>query len=359
MTLSEMKPGWYRINDRNHFQYFDGKNLDKSDFQIIEVSEDVKFFIGPRKGPRTKPQRFLLILLGWLTLIVNFFLIGIFSSLGGASVDANSIEGFARIVGLILIAIMCTQVGYRWFDAFFCLIPIYGVYFIGKIMWRGSVLPHRYWNIRGSNTAYDLDLLSSSSNSDLVVPIGIHHENAETLDGSTKPTIDSEVSKSFESKLKSNRPLAFVIVLALLVPSITFVSQKTGLLNSFQCKGLKSELAQQDIVGRDLWNSYQMEVSNLNNYQMWSNQWYSQVGNIARRTIQVLENDKSGYLKILDKPYCAKNTAEVERILANAQSDIAYLNGIELGDDGERWSIYKGWNGNYYSNYSDFSTLLK
>lgn len=359
MTQSEIKPGWYRINDRNHFQYFDGKSLDKSDFKIIDVSEDVKFFIGPKKGPRTKPQRFLLILLGWLTLIANFFLIGVFTSFSGAVIETNSIEGFARVVGLILIAVMCKQVGYRWFDTFFCLIPFYGVYFIGKIMWRGSVLPHRYWNLRGSSTIYELDLLKSSSISDSVEPFEVQDESIRTSDSTDKPANNSKARKSFESKLKLNKPLAFIIVLALLVPSFIFVSQKSGLFNSFQCKGLKSELAQQDIVGRDLWNSYQMEVSNLNNFRILSSQWYNQVGNIARRTIQVLESDKTGYMKILEKPYCAKDSAEIERRLATVESNIAFLNGVELGDDGERWSVYKGWNSDFYSNYYDFSTLLK
>lgn len=43
---------------------------------------------------------------------------------------------------------VATKVSYRWFDAFVILIPIYGLIWMGKIMWRIAYLPDRDWRPR-------------------------------------------------------------------------------------------------------------------------------------------------------------------------------------------------------------------
>ncbi len=358
MKNENMFPGWYRVNNDNHFQYFDGNSLDKSNFEIIDVSKEIKYFVCPRKKPRGKGQRLFLIFTGWLAIFVNFFLIGMISTIGDVEIDTTAVAGLSRILILSIIAYLSTQVGYRWFDTFFSLIPFYGVYYIGKILWRASVLPHRYWTAREETAVF------SFSNSDVInAPM---FENDKSVNRNEETSSQLGVSAYSQtnstnkfSEFRRSKLFVILAILALVLPSSMLLAQNTGFLKNIQCGGLSRELENQDLVGRDLWNSYQSEVSNLNEYTMYSIQWYNQVGNVARRTIQVLESDKTGYIKILEKPYCAKDSAEIERRLATVESNIAYLNGVELGDDGERWSVYKGWNSDFYSNYYDFSTLLR
>lgn len=42
-------------------------------------------------------------------------------------------------------AVLATKVSYRWFDAFLLLVPIYGVVWSVKILYRVAALPRRDW----------------------------------------------------------------------------------------------------------------------------------------------------------------------------------------------------------------------
>jgi hypothetical protein len=57
------------------------------------------------------------------------------------------------LVALVALGVVATRVGYRWFDALFALIPIYGVCFQIKLLWRLAALPGRYWERLGSTRA--------------------------------------------------------------------------------------------------------------------------------------------------------------------------------------------------------------
>ncbi len=56
--------------------------------------------------------------------------------------------GIAVIVILTLLGFMAPKVGYRWFDCFFALIPIYGIFFIFRIANRIANLPQTDWSQR-------------------------------------------------------------------------------------------------------------------------------------------------------------------------------------------------------------------
>lgn len=50
--------------------------------------------------------------------------------------------GAALVVGsLVGVAVLAPKVRYRWFDTFRQLIPVYGWYFAGKVLWRCTELP--------------------------------------------------------------------------------------------------------------------------------------------------------------------------------------------------------------------------
>ena len=49
---------------------------------------------------------------------------------------------------LVLMAVLAPKVGYRWFDCFFLLIPLYNIFFIFRIAYRLAYLPNRDWTER-------------------------------------------------------------------------------------------------------------------------------------------------------------------------------------------------------------------
>lgn len=54
-----------------------------------------------------------------------------------------------RIAGVVVITVLCgavaRRVDYRIRDAFVALVPVYGLYFILKLLWRLSALPETPW----------------------------------------------------------------------------------------------------------------------------------------------------------------------------------------------------------------------
>jgi len=56
--------------------------------------------------------------------------------------------GIGAIVILAFLGFMGIKVGYRWFDCFFALIPIYGIFFIFRIANRIANLPEIDWSQR-------------------------------------------------------------------------------------------------------------------------------------------------------------------------------------------------------------------
>jgi hypothetical protein len=58
--------------------------------------------------------------------------------------------GISFIVILAFLGYMAPKVGYRWYDCFFAVIPIYGIIFILRIAHRVAKLPEIDWSQRTS-----------------------------------------------------------------------------------------------------------------------------------------------------------------------------------------------------------------
>lgn len=318
--------GWYRINDRNHFQYFDGENFRADNFEIISVSSDIKFFIGPERKPRNRAFRFVYIL---GSLVGIFFLIFGLSLFGGSSFSETFLDVYLRLLVLIIMAFLCQKVGYRWFDTFLSLIPIYGAFFICKIAWRASVLPHRYWSIR-------------------------HIQSSEELKNPlTGNSLDS-VPRIFSKKAK------IAISGLVILPGVLLVLNASGAFTSIACNGLKKEINNQDTIGRELWNSYQDEVSRLNSFPMYSNQYYNQVSNVARRILQVLEYNRDGYQLMLENPQCLnEQVADLQAVINRVDELISFLKVENKGFNAENFDKYDGWNTDFYNRYVEMAEFLK
>ena len=56
--------------------------------------------------------------------------------------------GISILVLLGLLGFMAPKVGYRWFDCFMAIIPIYGIVLILRIAYRVAFLPNRDWTER-------------------------------------------------------------------------------------------------------------------------------------------------------------------------------------------------------------------
>jgi hypothetical protein len=93
--------------------------------------------------------KFVVLLIAWFGGLIALMLV-----LSGAPLRPTLA---ARIVpallALAILAVMCSRVGYRWFDALFALIPVYSLLFVVKILWRVASLPARYWERLGSTHA--------------------------------------------------------------------------------------------------------------------------------------------------------------------------------------------------------------
>ena len=53
--------------------------------------------------------------------------------------------GIGALLILVLLGFMASKVGYRWFDCFFAVIPIYGIFFIFRVANRIANLPEIDW----------------------------------------------------------------------------------------------------------------------------------------------------------------------------------------------------------------------
>jgi hypothetical protein len=61
----------------------------------------------------------------------------------GFSLDWTQIVALA--VQLPILAAIAPRVSYRWFDCLFLLVPVYGVFWVFKVLWRLTYLPYRDW----------------------------------------------------------------------------------------------------------------------------------------------------------------------------------------------------------------------
>lgn len=159
-------------------------------------------------------------------------------------------------------------------------------------------------------------------------------------------------------RISDNKLIAGVLVALLLFGFYKVAAPKISLLNPITCSSLKEDLAAKDVIRRQIWNSYQNEVSNLSRVEMFSSAYYLQVGNAARRALQLNLNDAEGYLLMKAKTHCVKDMSNLQERIVATNTAISYLQGIGT-IDGKKFSVDNGWNVDYYRSYSDFSVYIK
>jgi len=180
-------------------------------------------------------------------------------------------------------------------------------------------------------------------------------ESTESLRESTQK--DSLISSSLR-KMSENKLITIGLIAVLVFGFYKIAAPKISLLNPITCSSLKKELASKDVIGRQIWNAYQEEVSNLSRVDAFSSAYFSQVGNAARRALQLNLNDAEGYLLMKTKPHCVKDTAKLDERISATNTAIKYLQGIGT-INGRKFSIDNGWNVDYYQAYSDFSVYIR
>ncbi len=164
-------------------------------------------------------------------------------------------------------------------------------------------------------------------------------------------------ASNLKKKFRENKIISIVLVVVLFFGFYKVAAPKISLLNPITCSGLKKELAKKDVVGRQLWNEYQAEVSKLSEFQQFPNQYYLQVGNVARRMLQLSINDLQGYEMVQEKPHCAEDLEVLKAVIDIVNIRINYLKGVGLME-GKKFDVYNGWNTDFYNSYSDFTTVL-
>ena len=81
-------------------------------------------------------------------LVLAMYAIALVMELIMVTGSADYEGGMSLLVILITLGIVGPKVGYRWFDCFFAMIPIYGIFFIFRIAYRFSYLPNVDWKLR-------------------------------------------------------------------------------------------------------------------------------------------------------------------------------------------------------------------
>ena len=81
-------------------------------------------------------------------LVIAMYLVALIVELIMVSGSPDYEGGLSALVILGILAITAPKIGYRWFDCFFAIIPIYGIFFIFKIAHRVAFLPKVDWELR-------------------------------------------------------------------------------------------------------------------------------------------------------------------------------------------------------------------
>jgi uncharacterized membrane-anchored protein YitT (DUF2179 family) len=83
-----------------------------------------------------------------ISLVIGMYIAAIAMELIMYSNSPTYEGGIAILVILGLLGFMAPKVGYRWFDCFLAIVPIYGIVFIFRIAYRVAFLPQRDWSER-------------------------------------------------------------------------------------------------------------------------------------------------------------------------------------------------------------------
>ena len=81
-------------------------------------------------------------------IVIGIYITAIVMEVIMASSSSDYEGGIGAIVILTLLGFMAPKVGYRWFDCFFAVIPIYGIFFIFRVANRIANLPEIDWSQR-------------------------------------------------------------------------------------------------------------------------------------------------------------------------------------------------------------------
>lgn len=83
-------------------------------------------------------------------IVVGMYAAALLAEVLVAGVTPDYEGGVTLLVMLGFLGYLSPKVGYRGFDCFFALIPIYGIIYVFRIAYRVAFLPGRDWSERVS-----------------------------------------------------------------------------------------------------------------------------------------------------------------------------------------------------------------
>lgn len=83
-------------------------------------------------------------------IVVGMYTAALLAEVMVAGVATDYEGGVTLLVMLGFLGYLSPKVGYRGFDCFFALIPIYGIIYVFRIAYRVAFLPGRDWSERVS-----------------------------------------------------------------------------------------------------------------------------------------------------------------------------------------------------------------
>ena len=83
-----------------------------------------------------------------IAIVIGMYATAMVMEIIMASSSPDYEGGISAIVILAILGFMAPKVGYRWFDCFFAVIPLYGIFFIFRIAHRIAFLPEIGWSQR-------------------------------------------------------------------------------------------------------------------------------------------------------------------------------------------------------------------
>lgn len=81
-------------------------------------------------------------------IVIGMYAAGLLAEVAVAGISPDYEGGVTLLVILGFLGYMSPKVGYRGFDCFFALIPIYGIIYVFRIAYRVAFLPGRDWSER-------------------------------------------------------------------------------------------------------------------------------------------------------------------------------------------------------------------
>ncbi len=82
-----------------------------------------------------------------IAIVLGIYAVAIVMEVAMAFSSSEYEGGIGAIVVLAFLGFMAPKVGYRWFDCFFAVIPIYGIIFVFRLAHRVANLPNVDWQL--------------------------------------------------------------------------------------------------------------------------------------------------------------------------------------------------------------------